>query len=190
MGWEETKLTRGGVTIDNFQVMVDNAEKNEIADLIETRLIERYIAPFEMKSTLKSGFSMMAVACLLIETIDCFKQGVDDTRGETKQCFIRFFENEPLFLEFKGKSQDFYDNVRCALLHQGETKKGWRINRKNDTKLLHDIKNINAQLFISNLKLVIQNYATDLKQSDFDDSIIWENALKKMNYIIENCKLS
>jgi hypothetical protein len=189
MGWEETKLTRGGVTVDNFQVMVDNAEKNEIADLIETRLIERYIAPFEMKSTLKSGFSMMAVACLLIETIDCFKQGVDDTRGETKQCFVRFFENEPLFVAFRTRSEDFYHNVRCGLLHQGETKKGWRINRENDSDLLK-LKNINAQLFISNLKLVIQNYATDLKQSDFDDSIIWENALKKMNYIIENCKLS
>ena len=189
MSWEKTKLTKGNLTIDHYLVMVDNAEKNEIADLIETRLIERYIAPFEMKSKLKSGFSMMAVACLLIETIDCFKQGVDDTRGETKQCFVRFFENEPLFVAFKTRSEDFYHNVRCGLLHQGETKKGWRINRKSDTDL-RKVKNINAQLFISNLKLVIQNYATDLKQSDFDDSIIWENALKKMNYIIENCKLS
>lgn len=189
MSWEETKLTRGGVTIDDFQVMVDNAEKEEIAELIETRLIERYVAPFEMKSTLKSGFSMMAVACLLIETIDCFKQGVDDTRGETKQCFVRFFENEPLFVVFKTRSVDFYHNVRCGLLHQGETKKGWRINRKSDTELLKD-KNINAQLFISNLKLVIQNYSSELKQADFDDSNIWENALKKMEFIINNCRLS
>ena len=189
MTWEETKLTRGGITIDDYLVMVDNAEKESIAELIESRLVERYIAPFEIKSATKSGFSMIAIACLLIETIDCFREGVDDTRGETKQSFIRFFENEPLFNDFRSRAVDFYINVRCGLLHQGETKKGWRINRKSDSPLLKD-KSINANLFIQNLKKVIQLYCADLKRSDFHDSIIWSNALKKMDHILNNCKLS
>lgn len=189
MTWEETKLTRSGITIDDYLVMVDNSEKDSIAELIESRLIERYIDPFEIKSASKSGFSMMAIACLLIETIDCFKEGVDDTRGETKRSFIRFFENEPLFKDFKTRDIDFYHNVRCGLLHQGETKKGWRINRKNDTQLL-DGKNINANLFILNLKSVIRSYTAELKASDFNESRIWTNALRKMEYILNNCKLS
>jgi hypothetical protein len=189
MKWQETKLTKAGITIDDYLVMVDNEEKDLIADIIETRLIERYIAPFEIKSASKSGFSMMAIACLLIETIDCFKEGVDDTRGETKQSFIRFFEKEPLFIDFKSRALDFYSNVRCGLLHQGETKKGWRINRKNDTPLLEG-KSINANLFILNLKNVIRSYAAELKASDFNDSRIWTNTLRKMEYILNNCKLS
>ena len=189
MTWEETKLTKAGITIDDYLVMVDNEEKDLIADIIETRLIERYITPFEVKSASKSGFSMMAIACLLIETIDCFKEGVDDTRGETKQSFIRFFEKEPLFNVFKSRASDFYNNVRCGLLHQGETKKGWRINRKNDTPLL-DGKSINANLFILNLKNVIRSYAAELKESNFNDSRIWTNTLRKMEYILNNCKLS
>ena len=97
MSWEDTKLTKSGITIDDYLVMLDNNEKTDIAELIETRLIERYITPFEMKSPNKSGFSMMAIACLLIETIDSFREGVDDTRGETRDSFRRFFTKESLF---------------------------------------------------------------------------------------------
>jgi len=189
MSWEGTKLTKSGITIDDYLVMVDNNEKNDIAELIENRLIERYITPFEMKSANKSGFSMMAIACLLIETIDSFQEGVDDTRGETRDSFRRFFSRELLFSEFKEKSEDFYFHVRCGLLHQGETKKGWRINRKNDLPIFQG-KNINANLFISGLKKVIQNYALELKNSDMHSSKLWENALKKMEFIIKNCRLS
>ena len=189
MSWEGTKLTKSGITIDDYLVMLDNNEKTDIAELIETRLIERYIAPFEMKSPNKSGFSMMAIACLLIETIDSFREGVDDTRGETRDSFRRFFLKESIFSDFKERSDDFYFNVRCGLLHQGETKKGWRINRKNDLPMLQG-KSINANLFISNLKKVIQNYALELKNSDMHGSKLWENALKKMEFIIKNCRLS
>jgi hypothetical protein len=94
-----------------------------------------------------------------------------------------------LFSDFKERSDDFYFNVRCGLLHQGETKKGWRINRKNDLPMLQG-KNINANLFISNLKKVIQNYALELRNSDMQSSKLWKNALKKMEFIINNCRLS
>jgi len=97
MSWEDTKLTKSGITIDDYLVMVDNNEKTDIAELIETRLIERYIAPFEMKSPNKSGFSMMAIACLLIETIDSFREGVDDTRGNKRFFSPLFFKRVDLF---------------------------------------------------------------------------------------------
>lgn len=131
----------------------------------------------------KHGFSIMAVCCLMMEALESFHQGLEDTRGQGKEIFEKFFErNTSHFPDFVADA--FYTNVRCGIHHQAETKGGWTIGRKGP--LLND-KNINATKFLTQMEAVLSKYRNDLKKADWD-SELWCNFRKKMDSVIVNCE--
>jgi len=125
---------------------------------------------------------MMASFCLLIETLQSFKEGLGDSNGKSGELFQQFFNEEANFKEFKKTL--FYKHVRCGILHQGETTGGWKINRKPNTPLVND-KDINANKFMKELKKSLKKYGSDLKAAEWD-SEIWDNFRTKMRKIIKN----
>ena len=162
--------------------------KNKIIDLIYHRFYNRYVKHLR---TIDSGFLKMAVSCLMIETLESFRQGKKDTkdRGAGLQMFKYFFETEQkLFPEFKDIYVDFYYNIRCGILHQAETTNAWRILRR-DVLIDKTNKTINSNKFVASLEKSLDNYVEDLKSNDFK-SQIWKNALLKLDDICENCKVS
>ncbi len=91
------------VTIENYNNMVAQKDKEKIADFIYNRLYSRYIKPFEYQdeeriyqTQYKNGFSMMANCCLLIETFQSFKENKNN-----EEAFQSFFENNIQFEDFK-----------------------------------------------------------------------------------------
>ena len=110
----------------------ETAKKPLIEKFIRHRLEHRYIEPLKGA---KSGFLIMAVSCLLIETLQSFWEGCDDTRFQGDKPFVAFFRrNATLFHNFKkffprlpnpgkpgNKTSAFYRHIRCAILHQAET---------------------------------------------------------------------
>lgn len=162
----------------------------KLAEFIYGRFNERYIKPFEnINQQYKNGFSIMAIACLMIETLENFWQGSDETpRGEGTAFFESFFsrciqaDNELSI--FKGL--DFYRDIRCGILHQGETKGGWKISR-NGSLLNIETQTINATKFLSSLKKYLMWYQIELKNSYFNTDQIWINFREKMKYIKKNC---
>src|SRR6266496_2360952 len=101
--------------------------------MIYHRFYGRYIKPFHFeerryKKHYKNGFSMMASACLLIEALESFYQGLEETpKRENQQMFVSFFKRETDFKAFRNSS--FYRDVRCGILHQGETTGGFTVTR-------------------------------------------------------------
>ncbi|WP_316811347.1 hypothetical protein [Pedobacter heparinus] len=186
---KETKLS-SNVSINDYEALFKVQSKQAIADFIYQRLTERYITPMEnVPGEFKNGFSIMANCCLLIETYQCFRLGLKDTtlRGKGLEVFRDFFDNEPLFGAFIGMGELFYTNVRCGILHQGETKNGWTISRKYvdplfDKKTLR----INANLFLVALKKTLDNYRNQLINEGWN-TVIWQNCHKKIQCIIDNC---
>src|SRR5690606_9576049 len=81
----------------------------------------------------------------------------------------------------------FYKNIRCGILHQGETTEGWIITREG--KLIIDKKKkvINATLFLIRLKQSLSDYKDKLEKANWND-LIWTNARKKLKAIIKNTK--
>lgn len=92
-----------------------------------------------------SGFSIMALNCLLIETLNQFYYGVNDTDELKKDKSITHINSiEDAFIDFFTKSNNFnsafkpdeakifYLQVRCGLLHQAETKKSSTIHIKSE----------------------------------------------------------
>ena len=63
----------------------------------------------------------MANCCLLIETLQSFKNGWEDSGNKSALAFRQFLSTEKNFEVFLNKEQEFYANVRCGILHQGET---------------------------------------------------------------------
>jgi hypothetical protein len=175
-------------TIEDFEKLEEDQNKERIANFVFQRLSERYLDPIE-NSTKKNGFSIMANSCLLIETYESFRQGWKDTKGPDFRPFDLFFEREPGFKDFKyGYSNKFYHNVRCGILHQGETTGGWKITRLKEAPIFNKAeKTINATKFFNELRKSLEAYRDLLITADWD-SEVWVNCRKKISFIIENCK--
>jgi hypothetical protein len=170
----------------------DEAAKKHLIDVIYHRLHRRYIVPLaKIRKKYRSGFLMMATACLMIETLQSFYEGLPDTKGESKATFDKFFKREKeLFPELASHVAIFYYDVRCGILHQAEIRGGVRIWRDKGTPLFDPINRIiNAREFMIALKTSLYNYIDALKRSDTKDKI-WKNAHTKLIHICKNCSKS
>jgi hypothetical protein len=188
---DKTVIIPSGVSIAAYELMERERNKVGISDFVFKRLSERYLIPLErVPLRFKNGFSIMANACLLIETYESFRQGWDNTSSNDRRPFESFFNREDRFKDFKYEySRDFYLNVRCAILHQGETKNGWLITRETGAPIFNKTeKTINATKFFKALRKSLEAYRDLLITADWDDDDVWVNCRKKISFIIENCE--
>ncbi len=178
----ETKLS-ASVTVDKYKLLEKNEDKAAIADFIVQRFEERYFSPV-LNSRSRHGFTMLAIGCLVIETLESFYQGLEDTDRKSKRMFIDFFARDTPLKPF-GKVVTFYSDIRCGILHQAEIRGGWRITRSSNAPLLDEVgRTINAELFIQGLKDAVSTYVIQFQ----NDPQLWENLKIKMRKICNNCE--
>ena len=166
----------------------DLASKESLIKLIHHRFYNRYVKHIK---DINSGFLIMAVSCLMIETLESFIQGRNNTKGKGigLKMFNDFFDREQkLFPEFIEIADEFYSNIRCGILHQAETTNAWRI-RRDGVLLDKTNKSINARIFIKKLEVSLDNYIDELKSKEMN-SQIWKRALKKIENVCQNCNAS
>lgn len=116
-----------------------------------TRLSLRYLGPIkvlqENGSFQGEGFSIAAIQCSLIEFLESTVQGKSYRSlrkgapalgtfeySSSSDIFISFLRNRtPFDKDFKDDqaARDFYEGVRCGLLHEARTKNGWTIWAKS-----------------------------------------------------------
>lgn len=178
------------VTIKNYLEFVDGQNRDEISSFVYQRLYSRYLKPFnynsnEYKEQYKNGFSIMANCCLLIETIQSFKNGWEDSDRKSWKAFKQFLSTDKNFVELKKEGQAFYDHVRCGILHQGETTGGWLINREGNKLFDEETLTINATEFAKRLEKSLREYSMQLKAEKWD-SELWDNFRTKMRKVISN----
>ncbi|MBO2552059.1 hypothetical protein ACRTDM_22120 [Shewanella algae] len=182
---EDTKLS-SNTTVAEYKAMVARSDKDAIANFILERFTERYITPFSDKE-IKHGFSMMSVSCLMIESLESFRQGWPNSNSRSALAFAYFFDRSEHFEELRGNHQAFYKHIRCGLLHQAETTGGWKINRKASSLVNTEQKVINATKFMECLKKDLVDYV-ELLKSDEWDSQIWKKTRAKINHICKQCE--
>ena len=168
--------------------------KNAIG-IVRNRFNERYFDPIgemikhERKEIrTRVGFIIMSIDCLLIETLNQFLFGIEDTKKKyyysnpdkefryDSQAFRDFFNYSTYFPEFKstpGLPKIFYDEIRCGLIHQAQTKTNSLINIKNPVMVQpvdkQDINNgieINRNLFHYALENEYKKYFKDLENPE------------------------
>jgi hypothetical protein len=202
------------ITMDDVDNLIkDEKNKKEIADAIFNRYFDRYLKIFyypaqQTKNYIKtnggketqhsknvfneeykSGFSIMTNCCLLIEAFSTFLEGQNQTNKNGKDTFKLFFKKAATYnnsLKIFETEETFYKNIRCGLLHQGETYGKFKIRR--DTQLFDSAnKTINAKLFCDALKEFLTSYKNELASADWANDI-WDKCRIKLRHIIQNSR--
>lgn len=178
---EATKLS-SSITVARYLELEQAEDRVALGKFIKERFDERYFKPLE-DSQSKHGFAILAVACLVIETLESFYQGRADTHGKSKEMFSAFFKRETPLNVFGSPCNWFFKNIRCGILHQGEVRDGWRIWRKGQL-LNTNKKTINATLFLQELKKAVAVYGNQLASDDD----CWRHFKNKMLAVRKNCE--
>jgi len=196
----------------------DRACKDDLICFLRARYQERFFEPIQALRNAGGnqqgfGFSMMALCCLLIETIQCYRAGLPSTnRGELERLaqrnagpanaysidpnewkdartvFEEFFRDaatKGLFASIDGT--DFYKNVRNGLLHQGQTKDGWKINVGQNQLFDANSKRLDRNLFVEDLRNCFDRYLKELEEADWDE-VLWKNLRRKVWWLVELSK--
>jgi hypothetical protein len=189
--WESSLTSTGQVTVADYKAWCaeGDAGKAKIAEFFRERVRERYIEPVVARDCdERNGFAIMALSCLLVETYETFRQGWRSSDGKSKEAFGHFFNREDLFRDFSSHAEEFWRNVRCGILHQGETKGGWQITRAKGKPLFDaGTHTVHATKFHARLAEVIDKYRDDLRGNP-STSEMWKHFTKKMNSTIDNCE--
>jgi hypothetical protein len=155
--------------------------------MVEDRLNARF---FDTIKTIDkqdfAGFAVLALDCLLIETLQQFREGADETpRRKGEQYFVDFLTTAPFSAYFtKATATKFYDHFRCGILHQAEIKASSKVRRVGppvaptpDGKGLI----INRKQFHATLRKAFAAYLRALRNRG--DALLCQNFVKKMDFI-------
>jgi hypothetical protein len=182
------------VTVGDLKRRLENPDvpenKQYIITFIDHRLRRRYIVPINaIPCGSKGGFLIMAVVCLLIETLQQFYKGDAETKqGQNAEAFKKFFEDEKvLFPDCAAHAKTFYNKIRCGILHQAETKGGYRILFNDGHLFDAEEKTINATAFFGAMEKCLDKYLGRLRDSESNQPL-WTNAVKKLHFICYNCQ--
>jgi hypothetical protein len=161
--------------------------------ILERRIVQRFIEPIdhliaaeESKAAgeRRFGFAVLAIDCLLVETLGAFLEGLEDTDKKSKPTFCYFLTRRPEFSRdfTPALAEEFYYQFRCGILHQAEISgdsKVWSVGPliwSNGGKVI-----VNRNKFHGLLKTAFQNYLVELRDPANADLRL--NFRKKMDFI-------
>lgn len=156
-------------------------DRKAIGEFFVERFDERFFLPIE-KSTRKHGFSVLALACIIIESLESFYQGCSDSKSCSKRIFRDFLARDTPLNVLAGGDDWFYKDIRCGILHQSESRDGWRILRSGPL-LDTQAKTLNATAILRALRREVLQYAMQIQTND----LLWKNFCTKMDAICANC---
>lgn len=192
----------------------NSADWTKAIEIFKDRIDGRYFKQIETLDNNKdrtvglfSGFAIMSLACLLIETIEQFWTGNIQTSRKIKTgqkksnisndalTFFSFFKRSEKFKTFfdtEEKANIFYAKIRCGLLHQGQTKGKSLIHIKKGEPMLKWINesniaeglSIQRRLFVDEVKVVYEQYLQELEKPH-NLNFRRQTLEKKMKYIVD-----
>lgn len=172
----------------------NSADWDKAVGILAARIRDRYLEPVDfliaseetkLPSQRRFGFTVLAIDCLLVETLGAFIEGLEGTDGQSKKVFRTFLRTRKQFAaEFTTDdlANRFYEQFRCGILHQAETggeSKVWSVG-----PLLRVTGNaivVNRNKFHETLKTEFDAYLSELR--DAHNSSPRSNFRKKMNFI-------
>lgn len=162
--------------------------------IFRARITQRYLKPIDRlvaaernrpAAKRRFGFAVLALDCLLVETLGAFADGLTDTDGCSKAVFCRFLRTNRVFKDHFAaptQAERVYNEFRCGILHQAEVKgdsRVWSVGplvRIDGTKMV-----INRTAFHASLKGAFDAYLDDL--SDPTNVKARQSFRFKMNFI-------
>ncbi len=174
--WDNVSIAKsrygGDWTVAGYKAIDFSKEEGwqTAIDIFEDRIKNRFLDIVTgIENMPDSGFAVMALDCLLIETLEQSRKGEPETPWKQgKQYFVDFLTQ----MDFEGFDKDkagkFYDYIRNGILHQAEIKGSSRMRTDTDLPVLQfapdgDGLIINRKKFHQKLKQVFENYVIALR---------------------------
>ena len=107
--------------------------------IVKDRLNGRYLDySSQCLESPNSGFIVLSIDCLIIETVQQFREGLVNEEGARHsarlvKAFLSGARFQPYFARQARNS--FYTDIRCGLLHQAEARNMWLIRRQQNSML-------------------------------------------------------
>jgi hypothetical protein len=172
------------------------------ADYFYPRLSLRYLDPIRVlqeNGTFQGeGFSIVAIQCTLIEFLESTvqgrsyrcrrsgKQGIGlHEYSNSSDLFVRFLSaRKPFDQSFDRQlAREFYENVRCGLLHEARTKGGWTIWAKSPFGSL--VSAANKTVYRDNFHAGLLELINWYKQALVSDVPLQEAFIRKFDSLCE-----
>ena len=172
-----------------LQLSVNSPQKTweKAIEIFEDRIENRF---FKQIGTLLSnindnGFTIMAINCLLIETLYQFRNGIDETKNN-KESYSSFlvnnFSND--FID-KDVARKFYERIRCGILHSAQTKTNSCLSTELGIPITYqdDYLIVAVKPFFDSLLIYYNNYKNDLRKMENAD--LRQKFINKMRLICD-----
>ena len=135
-----------------------------------------------------SGFAVLALDCAVVEALEQFRRGKDETPWKQGKAFFRAFLTQTrLGNHFTPAFADlFYETIRCGILHQAETKAYSLVKKKLAASCVVRQSAsgkglvINARAFHDELEAAVDDYAKALLAGDAG---LRKTFIRKMAYV-------
>ncbi len=133
-----------------------------------------------------SGFVVLSIDSLLLETIQQFRDGVTDGEGQSRKLVTKFLESKRFQPDFdKDARIAYYTDIRCGLLHQAEARRMWLI-RRDQPELLKPFPHgegyiIDVRRFHKCVRQSMNDYLDELRL--IQSVALRQNLWKKMSQI-------
>lgn len=157
------------------------------ADMVKDRLDGRFLhyAGNCLRSPY-SGFVVLAIDSLLIETLQQFREGITNGHGKSKDMVTRFLAGQRFQPEFDQVARNaYYSDIRCGLLHQAEAKRMWLIRRGQEAMLQPSPDGqgyvIDVRVFHKAVRGSMNDYLRELRQPTSNE--LRANLWTKMDHI-------
>ncbi|MEG1402281.1 hypothetical protein [Bacteroides sp.] len=196
---------------------------NEIIERFKSRIEDFYFSPIDKvkdPNKLKGeGFTILTIQCALIEMFAAFKYGkihkfnksgndLNFTYKRADECFIPFLHSEPIFenhfFKFDNGNKlddqpfsatEFYNKVRCGLMHEARTKGEWVINAKKTYKgdevvfLTRDTVtnriSIDRTILNKQLKKYFEDYLFSISENTADGNRLRRLFARKLDHLYD-----
>ena len=172
----------------------DSDDWEKAIEIFELRIKSRYLEPVDLlvsedqkrkPTERRYGFTILAIDCLLMETLQAFKEGLEDTNGKSKRTFKNYLLNSPNFSKYFRNDKEagsFYKDFRCGILHQAEAMGSWRVWSVGRLKgHTGEFPYINRSEIHKCIKDDIEQYINGLKNKKNIE--LRKKFIKKMNFI-------
>lgn len=171
----------------NLSLQSSQTDWNTAVAILKDRIEGRFFNQIDLllDNVNANGFTIMALNCLLIETLYQFKEGKDKTPSrQNKEVYSDFLMYEfPREFNARNLADSFYTNIRCGILHSAQTKNESRLSDREDivVTLEDDTLIVSVTGVSSLLKTYFEQYLQKLL--DPNEVILRNNFINKMKFV-------
>lgn len=175
--WPAIKATvRGDPSQDTWAVVTDVVLRRRVNRLYFDPIHRLTREPGEPGQG--EGFAILTIQCSVLEFLAALRkgwsfrhghkqQGKDNYYGNSKLLCTTFLCDEKPFADSfttKQRASDFYTDIRCGLVHEGQTKNAWRIWRGGASDPLVDFekKAIYRDVMQQQIETYLDRYCREL----------------------------